>query len=56
MKKVYMTPEILLHKVELQYLMTASDGTPTIHEEEADPDEEVLSRRGNSQWDEEEEW
>lgn len=56
MKKVYISPETFVQKVELQYLMTASDA-PKVHndEDEADPEGEVLSRRRvRTQWDDEE--
>jgi hypothetical protein len=56
MKKVYISPETFVQKVELQYLMTASDA-PKVHndEDEADPEGEVLSRRGRDVWEDEEE-
>lgn len=57
MKKTYLTPETFVQKVELQYLMTASDAPKVQNDDdEADPDGQVLSRRrGHSQWDDEEE-
>ncbi len=56
MKKVYISPETFVQKVELQYLMTASDAPKVQNDDdEADPGGEVLSRRGRDVWEDEEE-
>ena len=55
MKKEYIIPETLLMEIRLQQLITASDPKPTLNEEEAYQDGEVLSRRRNrNEWEDEE--
>ena len=53
MKKTYISPEILIQKIELQQMIAAS-GDPVVQtkDKEADESGEVLSRRND--WDDEE--
>ena len=57
MKKTYISPEILIQKIELQQ-MIATSGDPVVQTKDEDANEtgEVLSRRRNDWDDEEEDW
>ena len=56
MKKIYLSPEILIQKIVLQQMIATSTPTVTMKDDEdAVQDGEVLSRRRNQNvWDEEE--
>lgn len=53
MKKIYVKPALNIQQVNMQQLMAGSP-TPTLWEEPADKTKEVLGRRSNSIWDDEE--
>lgn len=55
MKKTYISPEILIQKIELQQ-MIATSGDPVVQtkDEYANASGEVLSRRND--WDDEDDW
>lgn len=55
MKKTYISPEILIQKIELQQ-MIATSGDPVVQtkDEDANASGEVLSRRND--WDDEDDW
>ena len=63
MKKIYLTPETIETKIELQKMIAGSaPQLITDPNEEADPGEDVLSRRRNrnawedEEYDDEEDW
>ena len=56
MKKTYIMPAMLVTNIQLQQMIASSPSSPasTLHDEEANPTNEVLSRGGgNSLWDDE---
>ena len=56
MKKIYLTPETIETKIELQKMIAGSaPQLITDPNEEADPGEEVLTRRRRNNWEDEEE-
>ena len=55
MKKIYLTPETIETKIELQKMIAGSAPQLIDPNEEADPDGEVLTRRRNrNAWEDEE--
>ena len=55
MKKTYIIPQTRVTKIQLQQMIAASGGRALMDAgTPADANGEVLSRRGNSLWDEEE--
>ena len=56
MKKIYIMPDVLVTKIQLQKMIASSDPKSTLLQQEAVADGEVLSRESgrNSLWDDDE--